>query len=471
MMHYDNKLASKSTKYTWRQLAQRAGVANGSTEMGFESLDIPIFYGRPEEFYANKSGVIVVPTSSESWRKLLDYSPRSLHWLPSKQVMPPKTPLPVDKSIPVLFWGKGYEDGNKPFAERLSNGSIVFYADIIAATLFMLSRWEETVVETHDEHGRFPASASVAYKQGFLDRPIIDEYALILRAWLKVLLPRWSPTPRQFSIKLSHDIDSIRRFDTIRQGFRATGHYLLKRHNLKWATDALVDMVACSIFPHQNSDLRGIYHLAKLSHQYQLDSAFYFKASPPGVFDSGYNPADTLLKPIIEQLQNWGFEIGFHPGYDTLNNLEQFLQEKNCLEKTLSISFKGGRQHYLRFNVPKTWRFWETAGLDYDSTLGYADHEGFRCGTCHPFHPFDIIQDRELNLWEYPLIVMDGTLKSYRKLTPEKGKVRILALAQRCQQVEGVFSLLWHNSSLVGEWETWMEMYTQITKTLSYKFI
>ena len=36
----------------------------------------------------------------------------------------------------------------------------------------------------------------------------------------------------------------------------------------------------------------------------------------------------------------------------------------------------GGRQHFLRWTNPETWRNWEAAGLDYDSTLAYADAVG-----------------------------------------------------------------------------------------------
>ena len=51
--------------------------------------------------------------------------------------------------------------------------------------IILLSRWEETVLTGRDAHGRLPFSDSVAHRQGFLDRPLVDEYALILREWLK----------------------------------------------------------------------------------------------------------------------------------------------------------------------------------------------------------------------------------------------------------------------------------------------
>jgi hypothetical protein len=150
-----------------------------------------------------------------------------------------------------------------------------------------------------------------------------------------------------------------------------------------------------------------------------------------------------------------------------LGNPVQFHIEKQRMDVALGETRYGGRQHYLRFRAPDTWRHWEGAGLTYDSTLSFADHEGFRCGTCHPFQPFDLEADRVLDVWEIPLIVMEVTLKNYRYLTPEQAENRILTLARRCQVVNGTFTLLWHNSSLQGEWVPWEQMYRRLLPKLA----
>jgi hypothetical protein len=106
-------------------------------------------------------------------------------------------------------------------------------------------------------------------------------------------------------------------------------------------------------------------------------------------------------------------------------------------------------------------------GLQCDTTMGYPDQEGFRCGTCHRFHPFDVEQDRELKIWEQPLIVMDGALHTYRGFSPEQGEARILELAARCKQVEGTFTLLWHNSALDWEWSPWKKVYERVLSQLA----
>ena len=88
-------------------------------------------------------------------------------------------------------------------------------------------------------------------------------------------------------------------------------------------------------------------------------------------------------------------------------------------------------------------RLWSDAGLDYDSTLTFAERPGFRCGVCRPFPLFDLTTRTELPLWERPLIFMDE---------PEEllsdARATVLDLRERCRVVGGEFVILWHHPLL-----------------------
>lgn len=452
-------LTPEAVTYAWRQLLVRAGAE-------LETLPLTLCYG-DEQSQSNEPGIIVQPCAPTVWSALLRRESKSLVWLPLDQLVPPGVTLPFETPVPVLFWGQAAEEGRKPLAAPYGENQVIFYADIVAATVFMLSRWEETIVPTRDEHVRFPGEASVAYQQGFLDRPLIDQYALILREWLKWLLPGWQPKTKSFLVKLTHDVDHIRRFLTSSKAIRTIGGDLLKRRNLRRAWQNCLEAAVPLVAPDRTADFRGIYTLAELSKRYGLASAFYFMATGPAPYESDYALTSPIVQRTIKDLRQQGFEIGLHPGYNTFNNLEQLALEKTRLDRILGETGYGGRQHYLRFQAPVTWRHWEQVGLCYDATVGYADQEGFRCGTCHPFRPFDLEQNRELMIWEYPLIVMEDTLAEYRQLTPAQGEARILELAGQCQAVEGMFVLLWHNSFLEGEWRRWGEMYRRLLPSLA----
>ena len=57
--------------------------------------------------------------------------------------------------------------------------------------------------------------------------------------------------------------------------------------------------------------------------------------------------------------------------------------------------------------------------------------------------------DREAELVEVPLIVMDTTLFRYQQLSPARARDTVLHFLERCREVDGVFTLLWHNTNFV----------------------
>src|SRR5262249_36524368 len=113
----------------------------------------------------------------------------------------------------------------------------------------------------------------------------------------------------------------------------------------------------------------------------------------------------------------------------------------------------GGRQHYLRFAVPDTWRSWAAAGLAYDSTLGFSEAPGFRAGTCYAYPVFDLVERRPLGLVERPLIAMEASLLDHCGLEPEAAADEMRRLREVCRRFDGDFVFLWHNNRLSGERE------------------
>lgn len=461
--------SEEAIEYAWQQLAIIAGVdvQDSVSGNGFESLPLDLRYGyETGGISEGKLQVRVRACTSSAWRRLIQ-GEAGIKWIPISELVPARTPLPFDDAIPVVLWGRGAEDGNRPFVELSSNGSVLlFNADIVATTFFMLSRWEETVNPERDEHSRFPASASIAYKYSFLDRPIVDEYAVILKMWLKSLLPDWKPIYPHFNVQLSHDIDAVRKLSSWPVMFRYLIGDLLYGDGVASDARSIFKTIRGRSNPEQDPFMMGIEALAELSRAQGLRSAFYFKTAQQGPRDSGYDFFDPLVQKCIERLRRENFEIGFHPGYDTFKNLDRLLEEKADFDTAVgnNLDGYGGRQHYLRFESPITWRHWEAANLAYDSTMGYADREGFRCGTCHPFHPFDFENNRVLDLVEVPLIVME---KVFLNRGISQAEEAILKLAKQCQKVGGTFTLLWHNSSVFGNWRHWFKMYESVVTILA----
>jgi len=345
--------------------------------------------------------------------------------------------------------------------------ALVLDADVVAATYFLLTRLEETDASKFDEHGRYPATASAAFRLGLLDRPLVDEWALAIRDGLRRLVPDWTPDVPRFRVKLTHDVDSLRAFQGVGAGLRTVVGDLVERRDVGRAIHDAVETFRQVAAPETSPNWRGALELARLSRIHGLRSAFYFTAAGPVAGDADYDLGAPDVRELIEELRVLEVEFGIRPGHATLGDPARLAAEKARLDAALGETRYGGRQSRLRFRVPDTWRHWAQTGLAYDSTLGFADREGFRCGTCHPFRPFDVESDREVDLVEIPLIATDETLRLRRGLSPEATESRLVELAETCRRVGGTFTLLWRNSSLDGPWRPWGDVYRRLVPTLA----
>ncbi len=319
-------------------------------------------------------------------------------------------------------------------------GKLECTVDLPLSILMTLSRWEETLKRDLDPHGRFPAKNSVATRDEFLHRPIVDEYGLAFQQAIQVCYPGWQPVQKNLRIKLSHDADHVGIpfcwKDTIR-------HTIRHRRPLESARD-LVGLVS----GFEPSDLRALREIVSLSLSRNLDSAVYWKASQPTPRDSGYDPRHRKIRHIIRWLVENQVECGVQPGYETFRAPEKLRREIQILREAMGAGPLGGRQHYLRW-CPETWIHWETCGLAYDSTVCFAERIGFRAGTCVPYRPWLFPLNRAAELLEIPLLVMDRTLLNYMKLTQEQSVDAVRDCIARCRAVGGVFTLVWHNNHLL----------------------
>lgn len=150
--------------------------------------------------------------------------------------------------------------------------------------------------------------------------------------------------------------------------------------------------------------------------------AFYFipENTDPRL-DNRVSLDDPRMRALLRDIHARGHEIGLHPGYNTYKHPEALARSVATLRRLLDAEGidqpqLGGRQHYLRWEMPTTARLWDDNGLDYDSTLSYADRPGFRCGTCREYPLYDLAERRPLRLRERPLIVMECSVIADRYL-------------------------------------------------------
>lgn len=361
-----------------------------------------------------------------------------------------------DYSFPVIFKNPSVES-----AILLSEQLAIINFDIFAACFFVLARTEEYAEFTADEHQRFPLKHSWLWQAGVVDQPIVDNLMLLLaRIWQEFWKIKVSPALIENSkviINLTFDVDLVRYFN-LRRILGAPIIGLMKEKRLTapplYLFHALKYLLRKAPDPYW-----GFPAIKQLQQKLGAPVTYFVIPQKKSLWEDYDLFNDARLQARLAEIIGPEDELALHCTYNCLDTPEDFIKEKNKLAGIFQRSIYGVRHHYLRFKVPESWSAAAAAHLNYDTTFCFAEYEGFRSGTSFPFIPFNLKQREEIPLVEIPLIVMDVTLRFYRRLNISAGRKILQSLLAICQQVNGVLTILWHTSNLQSfGWEKWYDL-------------
>lgn len=329
--------------------------------------------------------------------------------------------------------------------------------DIFGSAFWMLARIEELSGDEMDVHGRFPGYRALSVREGFVDRPIIDEYVALLRDALSTRFPSLKFRRPEFRMHVSHDVDAPSQYGLGMPIYWIKGVVRQVRTEKRVAglIGAMRRLGKTPMRIEPEDPLNTFDYLMTQSENRGLKSAFYFFGGrTDNRYDAGYSLSHPAIQSLLLEIHTRGHEIGLHPSYNTFMAPDILAAEaRNLFDHCRKIGIEqenwGGRMHFLRWRWPDTACGWNRAGLTYDSTLGFADRAGFRCGTSHEYTAFDPIERRTMSLRLRPLIVMECTVVAPRYMGlgySEAAYETVFKLKDRCRKYGGGFSLLWHNS-------------------------
>lgn len=439
------------------------------------------FLGLPYQYYEHaESGIRIVlqgdaceDTAKELLiTEVLLQSPE-IEWLTESSL--PIAPLDLFESsgsaaLPVIY-GRRFQNGSYLMK---SDVRIELGIDVFGSIFFMLTRYEEIVQVDRDERARFPASASLAYREGFLERPIVNEYVELLYSCLTDLWPQLSRKQREYRIFLTHDVDvplhaAGRRLPVVMKNIAGD---LLKRKSPAAAAKRIRSFIYGKFGDYDADDGNTFGLIMNISEGKGVQSAFNFiTGHSGGAIDGDYSIDDPWIRMLLRRIHERGHEIGLHPSYNSFNRAQIIELEfaglmRACEQEAIHQERWGGRQHFLRFDAASTWLAWESAGLHYDSTLSFADHVGFRTGVCYEYPVFHLHSRQRLKLRERPLIVMEQSLlhEDYMKASHAEAYDKTIRLARICREFQGDFTLLWHNDKLIESKDR--ELYKSIVEAI-----
>ena len=349
----------------------------------------------------------------------------------------------VEPSVPVLYGQPGLVKNGEHLHINL---------DIFGSAFFMLSRYEELITKDRDNHDRFPATASVAYRAGFLDRPIVNEYLEILWQCLQQLWPQLLRLKRLPHVEVSCDVDDP--FDCLVNQpialFKTCAMDILKRKDTKLAIKRFMNLLLAPFGINKFDPYNTFDWYMDVCDQSNIKATFYFIIdNSSGKIDGCYSIYDKRIQKLISNIIDRGHKIGVHGSYSTYKNPVQVEKEYLIFQQDILAKFNykesiGIRQHYLRVDYSQTQDVFNKQGYVYDTTGGYADMPGFRFGVCYEFSMWSWLACQKLSIRQKPLIAMEVAV--FNKYSTKQSIIVFKELKELCFQFDGCFSLLWHNS-------------------------
>jgi peptidoglycan/xylan/chitin deacetylase (PgdA/CDA1 family) len=355
-------------------------------------------------------------------------------------------------NVPILFPAC---EADTPFYFDQS-GNLVFNHDLLKSIFYLLSGYQEYANKSSsDRLGRFNFQDSIQCKLDITHKPVVSYYfqwladGLIEYGKRNGLPIKAKKLFDNFGFLLSHDIDSVDLYTfeyvayKVKEILGLVKSPLSRSKNSQLFLSGLLKWIGLmkNDNPHWNFE-----RLRQLERKYQFASTFYFLGEGIRHHDAYYSFQEQRLIALFKFLEAEGCEIGLHGTTQSGRDKEIMRTELEKLKRASGAEITGIRQHRLLWSHPPTAKIQSHVGFVYDTTLGFAAHEGFRNSYCYPFKLYDFENDKTIDIWEFPLVVMDVTLFAYQKYLPDKALEKCQELLSEVKKFNGLFTLLWHNS-------------------------
>lgn len=339
------------------------------------------------------------------------------------------------------------------------NSDEVIPFDVFSATFFLVSRYEEYLPHIKDHYNRFTAKESLAYKYNFLDRPLVNLWLLECKKVLLNHFPSLTFSDKKFSYQSTIDIDNAYCF--LEKGFvRTTASFIksafeMDKELIKQRKDVLLGKEKD---PYDTFELQ-----LSLNKRYDVDVVYFILLADYGFNDKNCSVHSRKFQLLIKHLSDHA-QLGIHPSFASNVSFETFAMEKKRLENIIKKEVELSRQHFLKLDLPKTYRNLIELSVKDDYTMGYASLPGFRASICTPFYFYDLELETTTNLKVHPFAVMDATFKYYLRTSPEQSLSMIKKIIDDIKLVDGHFISLWHNEtwSEYKEWKGWSKLYERM---------
>ena len=273
---------------------------------------------------------------------------------------------------------------------------------------------------------------------------------------------------------LTHDIDALDKTLQIRLKQSVFELFNLVRFTLSGrlaaAGEALWRALRMAL---KQSNYYFLDEVADVARSAGLDTIFYvhsrrrYRSPNQWLIDPSYYATD---ERIVKFVNTWsGYEkivFGLHPSVNSWRSPTRLHAEREALQTIFDTDIRHVRQHWLRFSWERTPNAQATAELAFDSTIGFNDRAGFRCGAALVYQPWNLTRNSTSKIESIPLILMDSHLYSYNAMGHHERIALMTALIQEIHAVGGTAAVLWHPHTLASDYG-WRDGYRDLVDILA----
>ena len=340
-----------------------------------------------------------------------------------------------------------------------------FGFDLFAAIFYLVTRYEEYLPHQKDIYGRYAHENSVAFKEGFLELPLINIW---LEDFKKLLAHKFSDASLPvsgFEFIPTYDIDMAWSFRN--KGFKrnfANISLLFLKAQFRKAVFRL------RVIRGKAQDPFDAYEwMDELHRQFRLHPVYFFLvARQTGKYDKNIDVSNPEFQQLVRSIAA-KYQLGLHPSWASGEVASLLTTEKNTLEQIAGQQIIASRQHFIRFDLPQAYRRLIALGITNDYSMGYGSINGFRASVATKFYWYDLKKEEKTNLHVHPFCFMDANSFYEQKLSPDQALQELKHYHDVTKGVNGTLITVWHNSFLGTdeEFKGWREMYQQFVASLA----
>ncbi len=339
-----------------------------------------------------------------------------------------------------------------------------FPFDVFAASFYLLSRYEEYLPHEKDMYGRYAHENSLAYKENFLNLPLVNTWLKDLKEKLNEKSSQFITHYSSFTFLPTYDIDEAYSYKH-KLWWRSGGAAIKDLLKGDFDKISLRRQVLSNAIADPFDSYDWIDNLHKDLH---LKPRYFFLVPKnTGKYDRNILPSEPALQTIIKQHAE-KYIIGVHPSWQSGDDLSLIKEEKEKLEQIAAITINSSRQHFIRLTLPQTFRQLIDAGITEDFSMGYGSINGFRASVASVFYWYDLEKEEITNLQLHPFCYMEANSFYEQKLTPAQALEEMRHYYKVIKAVDGTLITIWHNTFLGTDekFKGWREVYKEFVETV-----